>query len=61
MTSPFEGEIKHSFFKKQIHWLVWIFQVGRPLLQSTTATESERLCSGMRLMQKSTVSYSVSA
>lgn len=26
-----------------MHWLVWIFQVGRPLLQSTTATESKRL------------------
>lgn len=26
-----------------MHWLVWIFQVGCPLLQSTTATEFERL------------------
>ena len=26
-----------------MHWLVWIFQVGRPLLQSTTVTEFERL------------------
>ena len=43
MTSPFEGEIKHSFFKKQIHRLVWIFQVGRPLLQSTTVAQSKRL------------------
>lgn len=26
-----------------MHWLVWIFQVGRPLLQSTTAAQSKRL------------------
>lgn len=47
MTSPFEGEIKHYLFKKQIHRLVWIFQVGRPpLAVDNGGTVQEALVKG---------------